>query len=219
VKSTAVIVPVLGRPHHAAPFMESLRASTGDVKVYAITSPYEPGDRGAWQAAGADFVGSGLRHTFAEKVNLGYLLSREPWLFIAGSDVVFHDGWLKQAQAVAFATGANVIGTNDLGNKLVMNGEHGTHLLIRRSYVDMVGASWDGPGVVCHEGYRHWYVDDEIVTAAKDRKVWASAHLSIVEHMHPMFLKAPHDDVYALGQSFKDDDEALHMKRRQLYAR
>jgi hypothetical protein len=219
MKSTAVIVPVLGRPHHAAPFMESLRASTDDAKVYAITSPFEPGDRGAWKAAGADFVGSGLRHTFAEKVNLGYLLSREPWLFIVGSDVVFHTGWLQQAQAVAFATGANVIGTNDLGNELVMAGEHGTHLLIRRSYVDSVGASWDGPGVVCHEGYRHWYVDDEIVTAAKDRGVWAWASLSIVEHMHPAFRKAPTDDVYQIGQSFKNVDAQLHMERRQRYAR
>ena len=58
-----------------------------------------------------------------------------------------------------------------MSNPRVISGEHGTHLLIRRSYIDEVGASWgtDGkgtPGEVCHDGYTHMYVDDEIVTAA-----------------------------------------------------
>jgi hypothetical protein len=217
-ESTAVIVPVMGRPHHADPFMESLRASTDDAVAYAIGEAHEQGVIDAWVRAGAQ-VFTGPAHSFAEKVNLGHQLTREPWLFIVGSDVVFHDGWLKQAHAVAWATGARVIGTNDLGNKLVMAGDHGTHLLIARNYVDEVGASWDGPGVVCHEGYRHWYVDDEIVTAAKQREVWASARMSVVEHLHPVFLKAKHDEVYAYGQSFKAQDEALHVDRRARYAR
>jgi hypothetical protein len=222
VESTAVIVPVMGRPHHAAPFMDSLRASTNDAVAYAVCDHAESDVIDAWDVAGAQVMfpsGMSTQGTFAEKVNAGYRFTSEPWLFIVGSDVRFHNGWLRQAHAVAWATGARVIGTNDLGNKLVMAGDHGTHLLIARNYVDEVGASWDGPGVVCHEGYRHWYVDDEIVTAAKQREVWASARMSVVEHLHPVFLKAKHDEVYAYGQSFKAQDEALHVDRRARYAR
>jgi hypothetical protein len=109
-----------------------------------------------------------------------------PWIFITGDDVRFHPGWLDHAQHIAALTGAHVVGTNDWGNPRVMAGEHGTHLLIRRSYIEEQGASWDGPGVVCHEGYRHNYVDDEIVTVAKQRGVWVSAPGSVVEHFHPM---------------------------------
>lgn len=222
VESTAVIVPVMHRPHHAEPFMESLRASTDDAKVYAVCDVADNDAIDAWDAAGAQIMfpsGMSSPGTFAEKVNAAYRFTAEPWLFLVGSDVRFHDGWLKQAYAVAWATGACVVGTNDLGNKLVMAGEHGTHLLIRRDYVDEIGASWDGPGVVCHEGYRHWYVDDEIVTAAKQREVWAPALMSVVEHLHPVFLKAKHDDVYAYGQSFKEQDERLHLERWGRYAR
>jgi hypothetical protein len=109
-----------------------------------------------------------------------------------------------------------VVGTNDLGNPRVTSGEHATHLLIRRSYVDEHGASWDGPKTVCHEGYRHWYVDDEIVTAAKQRGTWAMALGSVVEHLHPMWGKGEPDEVYLAGQaSAKADAELFQARCRQ----
>lgn len=135
------------------------------------------------------------------------------WLFIVGDDVQFHAGWLDHAQHTAKATGADVVGTNDLGNPRVISGEHATHLLISLAYIEQQGASWDGPGVVCHEGYRHWYVDDEIVTAAKQRGVWASSLGSIVEHMHPLFGKADDDEVYRIGQRRSGRDAAVFRDR------
>jgi hypothetical protein len=216
----AIIVPVLHRLHHAEPFMESLRATVPDPHVYAV---YDLGDNdvaNAWEFAGAVTLmadGPTVPGTFAEKVNTGYRQTREPWLFLVGSDVRFHAGWLEAAQAMAFACGAKVVGTNDLGNSRVMSGQHGTHLLIDRSYVDTQGASWDGPGVVCHEGYRHWYVDDEIVTVAKQRGFWASARGSVVEHLHPLFGKGRDDEVYRLGQSHAEEDGRRFQQRCQAY--
>src|SRR5262249_38264839 len=91
---------------------------------------------------------------------------------------------------------------------------HATHLLVKRSYVDDEGASWDGPGVVCHEGYRHWFTDDELVTCAKQRQQWAMSLASKVEHLHPIWGKGEHDDVYELGQSGQDQDHRLFNRRR-----
>jgi hypothetical protein len=150
-------------------------------------------------------------------MNHGYANTDEPWVFITGDDVTFHPGWLDHAQTVA-GDELHVIGTNDLGNPRVTSGEHATHMLIRRSYVDEVGASWDGPKNVCHEGYRHWYVDDEIVAAAKQRGVWAMALGSVVEHFHPLFGKASMDEIYERGQSFAAQDRKLHEKRRAEHA-
>ena len=109
---------------------------------------------------------------------------------------------------------AHVVGTNDLANAQVVNGTHATHILIRRSYVDERGASWDGPGVVAHAGYGHWYVDNEIVQAAKDRGVWGMALGSIVEHHHPIYdPEVPQDDTYRKGQSTADQDRRRYKKR------
>lgn len=215
-EEAAVLIPVLGRPEHAEPFMASLRASTGLATAYAICDEGDEDARNAWKAAGAIVVGITANGddpgTFARKVNIGRRYSAEPWMLLVGSDVRFHPGWLDQALAAA-GERYHVIGTNDLGNPRVMAGDHATHPLIRRSYVDKVGASWDGPGVVAHEGYRHWFVDDEIVTAAKQREVWAPALASWVEHLHPLFGKAEQDETYRLGQLHIEADKALFEAR------
>lgn len=214
-EETAVIVPVMRRPDNAAPFMASLRASTGLARVYAVADADDVDTIKAWQDAGAHVLSAPWTEpgTFAEKVNAGYRMTGEPWLFLVGDDVRFHPGWLDRAQYVASTTGAQVVGTNDLGNHNVRRGEHATHWLIAREYIDQQGASWDGPGVVAHEGYHHWCIDDEIVTAAKQRGVWAAAVDSIVEHLHPYFGKADVDEVYERGQRHSDEDQALFKAR------
>lgn len=218
-EETAVVVPVLGRPHHADPFVASLRASTGLARCYAVCDADDPA-ADAWSEAGAAVIeNDSEKGSFAAKANCGYRHTTEPWLFLAGSDVTFRPGWLDHAQHVAGAYGAAVVGTNDLGNPRVTSGDHATHMLIARGYIDAQGASWDGPGVVCHEGYRHWFCDDEIVTAAKQRGLWQMALGAIVEHHHPAWGKAPTDEVYALGQSAASEDRQRWERRARTHVR
>jgi hypothetical protein len=220
-EKTAVIVPVLWRPQNAAPFMESLAASGAELaQVYAVADDNDLETQQAWMDAGATVIpwpAIDRPGTFAEKVNLGYAHTSEPWLFLTGDDVRFQPGWLDHAQHAA-RDGADVIGTNDLHNPRVTSGEHATHLLVRRAYVDEVGASWDGPEVVAHEGYAHWFVDDELVTVAKQRGAWVAAQHAKVEHRHPLWGLAPDDDTYELGREHVDEDEALFAARLAAHA-
>jgi glycosyltransferase involved in cell wall biosynthesis len=217
-EATAVIVPVLGRPQNAAPFMESLAASGAPLaKVYAVADLDDTDTAKAWEEAGASVLPvAGFDHpgpgTFAEKVNIGYQVTDEPWLLLAGDDVGFHPGWLDQAQHAA-RDGADVVGTNDLHNPRVTAGEHSPHPMVRRAYIDEQGASWDGPGVVCHEGFRHWFVDDELVTVAKQRGAWVAAPHAKVEHLHPLWGLAADDETYALGREHIEADKALFEAR------
>lgn len=222
---TAVIVPVTGRPHAAQRFMESLRASTGLANVYAVTDIEDGESYHAWQEAGATVLVAGEPdddatepRSFAQKVNYAVSKTDEQLIFIVGDDVHFYPGWLDQAQHVRRASGVAVVGTNDLGSARVMQGHHATHLLIDREYIEKHGASWDGPGVLAHEGYRHWFVDDEIVRVAKQRMEWGFAMGSIVEHFHPAFGKADSDSVYELGQSHADDDQRTFKDRVRRFA-
>jgi hypothetical protein len=209
---TAVIVPTM-RPGNAQSFMSSLRASTDHATVYAVTD--EVGAQ-AWHAAGADVIVDEAV-TFAQRVNVGYRQTDEPWLFLVGDDVKFWPGWLTCAQLVA-SRRWHVVGTNDRCNPRVVAGEHATHLLVRRSYVDEVGASWDGPKMVTHEGYHHWFVDDEVVVAAKQRGVWAMARSSVVEHLHPMTGRHDWDAVYEASDAHAGADRELFLERLARYA-
>jgi hypothetical protein len=228
-EEVAIIVPVAKR-NNADRFMRSLDASlTGrqedQIVVYVMADDGDQDVADAW--LNADLAGVEVRAdqhaylremgSFAEKVNRGYEISSEPWLFLVGDDVQFHKGWLDQAMEVARTTGKHVIGTNDLGNQVVQAGEHATHMFIRRTYIDNTGASWDGPGIVCHEGYRHWFVDNEIVTAAKQVDAWAPCLLSHVEHLHPLFNKGVGDEVYRIGQDAAEADRELWYQRFNFY--
>src|SRR6266496_1737414 len=109
--------------------------------------------------------------------------------------------------------GADVIGLNDMRNPRVISGEHATHMLVRRAYVDEQGASWDGPGTVAHEGFRHNFIDDELVAVAKQRGAWVMAFHSKVEHLHPLWGLAADDETYALGREHVEADRSLFEKR------
>jgi len=220
----AIIVPVAKRDNAMA-FMDSLAASVttdqlAQVRVYVMADADDIEAQNAWsRALSLDHdVLDPYRYlrsmgSFAEKVNRGYLVSGEPWLLLVGDDVKFHKGWLDQAMATAAETGAAVVGTNDLGNPAVLAGAHATHMLIRRRYVEKSGASLDGPGIVCHEGYRHWYVDNEIVELARKRDVWAPCLAAHIEHLHPLFGKGEVDEVYMIGQRAVEADKALWIDR------
>jgi GT2 family glycosyltransferase len=220
----AIIVPVAKRDNSEL-FLTSLVNSLTPrqrelVRLYVMGDRSDPDTTIAWLSAVGEIGTVVDAHdylrtmgSFGEKVNRGFEISKEPWILLVGDDVQFHRGWLDQAMATAAETNAQVVGTNDLGNPAVIAGAHATHMLIRRKYVDDLGASLDGPGIVCHEGYRHWYVDNEIVELARVRGVWAPCLTAHIEHMHPLFGKGLADDVYAIGQESAETDKALWLTR------
>lgn len=213
-----VIVPVMGRPQHAEPFMRSLRASTGLAYVTAVAHEDDQEAIDAWQAAGADVLRSSWLR-FAPKVNQGYRMTKRPWLLIVGSDVQFRAGWWDHALLAANRHGAEMVSTNDLFNSDVRNGRLAVHPVIRRSAADELGFTFDGhPGIIAHEGYKHWWVDAEWSTVANQRGGLVFAPSSIVEHLHPLAGKAESDDVYDEGRKFQNYDRETFTKRMARYA-
>jgi len=222
-----IVVPVLSRPHNALTFMHSLRESgeTADVVVMADMHDFDTVN--AWRAQpGVTVHQQTYRRqpggSFAQKVNRAYQLDYEAltnpdWYFIVGDDVRFTPGWLSAAMAKAAETGARVVGTNDKANSAVMSGVHATHFFIRTDYIREQGASWDGPGIICHEGYHHWYVDNEIIDKAKWGNEWTPCLDSVVEHRHPIFGTAPTDATYELGRSRNSADATLYRTRSAIY--
>ena len=201
-----IYVPVLGRPEQARPFMESLRASTGLASVYAIAG--DDDDLAAWRDAGA--VGIRFPGTFARKVNHAFgKYGSSPWVLLVGSDVIFRPGWFDRALRAA-GDRFHLVGTNDLSD-LVR--DLAVHPLIRRSWIEEHGASWDGPGTVAHEGYGHNFVDNEWTAVARQAGVLTYAPDAVVEHMHPIFGKADEDDTYRKGYRTYDADKALWLER------
>ena len=215
-----IVVPVMCRPHNVRPLVESLREA-GDEgwSLHFVCDPDDMDQIAAVKEMGLDPLISDRGHTFAQKANYGFEHTDNGWIFLCGDDVRFREGWINNAAKLSDRF--DVIGTNDApdgnGNPKVQSGKHADHFFVRRAYVDVHGASLDGPGVVCHEGYNHFYVDSELIDLARARGVFSPCLESVVEHLHPGLGKGQPDMVY---RSIRDpeslEDKETFDSRRPL---
>ena len=215
-ETIAVIVPVLNRPAAAEPFMRSWSAShPAGTRVYAVTDQEDTATRQAWYDAGAVVLTSDRGSTFAAKVNYGYEATSEPWLLLLGDDVRFHQGWVTAALAASEL--GPVVSTND-GARDDLD-RLAVHPMMSRRYITERGASFDGPGLIAHEGYLHWYVDREWSFLAVERGALVYAPDCLIEHMHPIFGKGRMDDTYQLGQAAAEHDRRTYTLRESQFVK
>lgn len=217
--STVVLVPVLRRPGNVVPLLDSLAANTPEPhRVLFLCTRGDAAELAEIRAAGADHLElrPSTRGDYARKINAGYRSSSEPFLFLAADDLRFHPGWLAAALDAMTDPAIGVVGTNDLGNARVVAGEHATHSLVRRTYVDEQGTI-DRRGEVLHEGYPHEFVDDEFVETAKLRRAFVSRSDSVVEHLHPLWGKAPTDALYRQHSRRMRAGRVIYQRRRHLW--
>ena len=213
--SVVVLAPVLDRPHRAQPLSDSL----GDaIRLVYLCSPGDKDEIAACLATGRETVIVPFEHgdgDYARKINYGIRHTDEEWVFQGADDLRFHEGWLEAALSTRITRQRGVIGTNDLGNRLVKHGVHSTHSLVNRAYVERGTA--DEPGKLLHEGYVHNFCDTEMVETARRRGEFIAARRSIVEHLHPNWKKAEMDETYAMGLDRFREDQLLFFKRRPLW--
>lgn len=221
-----ILIPVLGRPERiAAVAASAIEARTVATEIVVLCSP---GDEASRVAALDDpDVDSVIvvpwpadRGDYAKKINLGARNTEADHVFHGGDDLRFELGWDTAALASMSNPNVHVVGTNDLGNRMVMQGRHSTHSLVRRSYAMEHGTTFlDGPGFVLHEGYDHQHVDVELVEAAQHRGGWAFARYAVVEHLHPFWGKGEMDDTYRKAQRDSRGDQRIYMQRKRQWLR
>lgn len=226
-----IAVPMLGRPHHVAPLLDSIRETAPGARVMFVVTH---GDDSVWSTVlrcWARGRGSGRyrenvtvgaismpwsgRGDYAKKINQVIARTREPLIFTGASDLRFHAGWLEAAIG-KLAPGIGVVGTNDLGSPRVVSGEHATHMLVTRDYVQRLGTI-DERGKFFHEGYPHEFVDDEAVETAKRRHAWAMALDAHVEHLHPDWGKGERDRMYDQAPARARVGRRVFEARRRLW--
>ena len=214
-----ILVPVLGRPQNALPLVESIVQNTiVDYSVVFLCSRGDVKQISACKQTGARIIIiEGGRSEYPRKMNVGFRKTDREFCLLGADDIEFETGWDTLALAVAEETWAGVIGTNDCFNAHVQRGEFSTHPLVSRRYVTEKGASFDGPGVLCHEGYDHNYTDLEISKLAQARDEWAFCPESRICHRHPGFIGPARDETYQKGfRQFKRDRQ-LFLKREKLW--
>ncbi len=217
------LVPVLDRRQNVRPLVDSFAASLVGENVEAsmlfLASPDDDAEIAELETCGVwhEVVpwANGPRD-YVRKMLWGVARTTSDWILLAADDLRFHRGWFRAAVDVHIRTGCLVIGTNDMANPTVIRGDHATHPLVHRDYVQQ--GTIDNPDELLHSGYCHNSVDCEFVETAKARGQFAHAHASLVEHVHPTFVRGmKRDATYRKGLEFAMRDKQLFRRRRRLW--
>ena len=216
-----LLIPVLGRPQNAQPLVDSIRENTTSPHcTFFLCTRGDELEIEACKATGCPvlLVDPGPCE-YARKINEGIARSAEirasEFIFLGADDLRFHPLWDVRAVEMYIASGKRVVGTNDMGNATVMRGEHATHSLVHRSYVEL--GTVDDQTRLLHEGYNHNYVDTEFIGTAMSRDEFIFAADSYVEHLHPFWKKGLDDVIYRKGRKLVNRDARTFNSRRHLW--
>lgn len=208
--TVAILVPVLGRPHRIRPLLASITAATPEPhEVLFLADQADHATLEAIRGAGARVEAPG--GSYARKINHGVRATSAPLVFFAADDLDFRPGWLAAAED-HLVGGVGVVGVNDL---IARRRDHATHFLVARWYAE--SPTIDGGHGPMHEGYHHWFVDDEFIATARKRGAYAYAPGSHVAHLHPMNGQAPDDDTYRKGRAKSRLDRSTFHRRQPLW--
>ncbi len=217
----AILIPVLRRPKNIHQLALSIFITTRvSHEVLFIASPGDNEEIAELKNQNQSYIimddNYENKGDYARKINAGFNSIDAEWYFLGADDLLFHSLWFEVAMDVYEKTGACVIGTNDLGNPLVIKGQHATHSLVLGEYVRECGTI-DEPGKALHEGYSHNFCDTELVETAKWRGAWSFARESRVEHLHYDWRKGVSDEVYQIGKSGFVTDQRYYEQRKKLW--
>jgi glycosyltransferase involved in cell wall biosynthesis len=227
-----VIIPVLNRPHRIVPVVSSIIHSVPHAQVIIVPSAnveetFDMHDAMIEAMDISDLVEvrpyRDIQPTcgnYAKKINWAMKeWSDAEWIFTGADDLYFHPGWWEATERLREVSTVGVIGTNDLGHpRVYLYGETSTHSLVRFDYAWDYGLI-DEPksGKILHEGYVHEFVDDELVGTAKYRGAWVFCPQAYVEHLHPVWQKAPWDTTYEDQERRMNESRALYTQRCPLW--
>lgn len=206
----AILIPVLARPHRVRPLLTAIReATTVPHRVLFLTDPGDIAEQDAIAAEDGWMLSPG--GSYSQKINAGVRATDEPWILFGADDAEPRSGWFE----AAMATGAQVIGLNDLIPR-PHRPDHATHFLVSREAASL--PCLDGSAGPLCQAYGHFRVDDEFIATAKHRGMYAYAENAIVEHVgHPM-TGGEFDETYLKGHATARLDGKRFRRREHLWA-
>jgi hypothetical protein len=138
-----------------------------------------------------------------------YAQQLEPdWYVLGADDLLWGDGWLKEALTVADKHGAQVVGLNDGHTDI---GDYSSHYMISAGFcAEFIGG-------IAPDEYTCWWFDREVCELAERLSLYHPAYRANVEHTHPNWNTALMDDTYRQMWPSHDQDKALYLERKQNY--
>lgn len=205
----SVVMPSRGRAQQAAECVERLLHASRGYRVEVIVVTDDVQTFAATDNLATRVILQRERTSAPMAWHEGAAAARADVLVLGADDLWFGHGWLGETldRMADFPDGEGLVGFNDLarnGNELA------THWAVHRAF-----ARKRCGGALYPPCYQHFCGDDEMTARAKAAGRFTWAQFALVEHRHPLFLKAELDVTYLENGPRLEADRQLFAWRQE----
>jgi GT2 family glycosyltransferase len=153
--------------------------------------------------------------TYVSAVNSGYRATAEPFVFCGSDDITFSPDWDKVMLREMENLKIGIVGATDEW-VITKTGLHGSHFLVRRSYIQERSGVFDEKNVIYSSKYIHVMCDIETEQTAMGRGAFAMSK-AFISHKHWYMKTAEMDTTYQRPIDGQKRDEDTYNKRREQF--
>ena len=210
-----ILIPSKDRSDRFQRIIENINSTTvSPHKIYFIIEDNDFDSIAEAKRLNANIIISSGRG-YRAAINLGYLKTTEEFLLLGSDDIVFTQGWDLLMLDKMNDEKIGIVGGKD-DWPISQTGLHGSHLLVRRSYIEEFSGVEDEDNVIYSSSYQHFMTDIETEQTAMKRAAFASCE-AVIEHNHYCRGTALNDSTYEIELPKSKPDELQYNLRRNKF--
>lgn len=152
--------------------------------------------------------------TYVAAINTGYRSTTEPYLFLGSDDIEVMEDWDSKMLS-AFTENIGIVGHTDEWD-ISKTGKHGSHLMVKREYIEAQSGVVDEANVIYSSKYVHSMCDIETEQTAMMRHAFAMSD-AFISHKHWFMKTAEYDETYKRVTLAQDKDFRTYASRRKRF--
>jgi GT2 family glycosyltransferase len=153
--------------------------------------------------------------TYVAAVNAGYRGTKEPFIFCGSDDITFTPDWDKLMLKEMDDQRVGIVGAMDEW-AITKTRLHGSHFLVRRSYIEEYSGVFDEKNVIYSSQYIHVMCDIETEQTAMGRDAFAMSE-AFISHKHWYMKTADMDSTYQRPIDGQPHDMDVYNRRRDKF--
>ena len=153
--------------------------------------------------------------TYVAAINTAYHSTKEPFILLGSDDIVFKKDWDTKMRKMFDDANIGVVGHEDEW-AISKTGKHGSHLMIRRSYIETQSGVVDEKNTIYSSKYKHIMCDIETEQTAMMRNAFAMSD-AFISHTHWYMKTAEMDETYQRAIDVADKDRETYDDRRKMF--
>jgi len=215
MNSLAILIPTYGRSNRLEKVVKNIHDNTVTPHTIYFITEAEDTESSKEIARLKEKEITVTTGTYVAAINTAYRSTKEPFLLLGSDDIVFTKEWDTKMLKVMEDQAIGIVGHTDEW-AISKTGKHGSHLLVRRSYIETQSGVTDEKNTIYSSKYKHIMCDIETEQTSMMRNAFAMSD-AFISHTHWYIKTAPMDSTYQRALDVADKDRETYAGRRSMF--